>query len=82
LNGCNLSDIFEYMSPVDYEHLLSELVRAGAPGCRLVYWNLVVDRHTPVALRHALQPQRTLAERLHQQDKAFFYRDFVVEEIV
>ena len=82
LNGCNLSDIFEYMSQHDYEHLLNEFVRVGAPGCRLAYWNVVVERHCPNALSHALRAKRTLAHDLHQQDKAFFYRDFVVEEVI
>ena len=82
LNGCNLSDIFEYMSAPDYECLLKEFVRAGAPGCRLVYWNVVADRRHPKSLDHALRPKRTLANKLHQRDKAFFYRDFVVEEVL
>jgi len=82
LNGCNLSDIFEYMSQADYEHLLRELVRAGAPGCRLVYWNVVAERRCPETLSRAVRPLRMLASNLHQQDKAFFYRDFVVEEIL
>ena len=33
LNGCNLSNIFEYMSPESYRSLLYKLVRASAPGC-------------------------------------------------
>jgi len=82
LNGCNLSDIFEYMSPSDYGQLLSELVRAGAPGCRLVYWNVVTKRQRPKRLGQVLRPNRPLASRLHQQDKAFFYRDLIIEEVV
>jgi S-adenosylmethionine-diacylglycerol 3-amino-3-carboxypropyl transferase len=82
LNGCNLSDIFEYMSQADYEHLLRELVRAGAPGCRLVYWNVVAERHSPQTLSHALRPKRKLANELQRRDKAFFYRDFVIEEVL
>jgi S-adenosylmethionine-diacylglycerol 3-amino-3-carboxypropyl transferase len=82
LNGCNLSDIFEYMSERDYERLLNDFVRAGAPGCRLVYWNVVTARKSPATLRHAIRSQDTLASDLHQRDKAFFYRDFVVEEIL
>lgn len=82
LNGCNLSDIFEYMSEPDYERLLKEFVRAGAPGCRLVYWNVVAARSRPKSLGHALRSKRTLANELQQRDKAFFYRDFVVEEVL
>ena len=82
LNGCNLSDIFEYMSHPDYERLLNEIVRAGAPGCRLVYWNVVAERHCPNSLSHAVRTKRSLANSLHQRDKAFFYRDFVIEEVI
>ena len=82
LNGCNLSDIFEYMSPPDYEQLLREFARAGAPGCTLVYWNVVTKRRCPPALGHALRPNRALASRLLRQDKAFFYRDLVIEEVI
>jgi S-adenosylmethionine-diacylglycerol 3-amino-3-carboxypropyl transferase len=81
LAGYNLSDIFEYMSESAYEKLLQRLVRSGAPGCRLVYWNLVVSRKRPARLAGTLLEKRQLASNLHQQDKAFFYRDFVVEEV-
>lgn len=82
VNGCNLSDIFEYMSQADYERLLNDFVRAGAPGCRLVYWNVVTERKSPASFRHTIRSQQTLASELHQRDKAFFYRNFVVEEVL
>ena len=82
LDGCNLSDIFEYMSEGGYENLLRRLADSGTPGCRLVYWNVVVDRQRPACLRHALAAKRELADRLHLKDKAFFYRNFVVEEVL
>ena len=81
LNACNLSDIFEYMSVEGYEDLLRALVRAGAPGCRLVYWNVVVSRSRPAMLANLLKPLRNLAARLHREDKAFFYRDLIIEEV-
>lgn len=82
LHGCNLSDVFEYMSPEAYERVLEDLVSASAPGCRFVYWNVVVDRHRPAGLEHALRPLRDVSERLHARAKAFFYRDLVVEEVI
>ncbi len=82
LAGCNLSDIFEYMSAAAYEQLLGQLVRSGAPGCRLIYWNVVVSRKRPASLSTALIEKRQLAKDLHQKDKAFFYRDFIVEEVL
>lgn len=82
LAGCNLSDIFEYMSEAAYEQLLGRLVRSGAPGCRLVYWNVVVSRKRPASLCTALIEKRHLAKILHQKDKAFFYRDLILEEVL
>jgi S-adenosylmethionine-diacylglycerol 3-amino-3-carboxypropyl transferase len=82
LNGCNLSDIFEYMSPESYRSLLYKLVRAGAPGCRLVYWNVVVERSRPAMFARYLVPLKQLASSLHRADKAFFYRSLVIEEVV
>ena len=82
LNGCNLSDIFEYMSEAAYRDLLCEFVRAGAQGCRLVYWNVVVDRKRPDTFSRVLVPLRALAKSLHLKDKAFFYRNLVIEEVV
>jgi S-adenosylmethionine-diacylglycerol 3-amino-3-carboxypropyl transferase len=77
----NLSDIFEYMSPAAYDRALDLLVRAGRPGGRLVYWNLLVDRHRPDRLADRLRPLGELAARLHGIDQAFFYADLVIEEI-
>lgn len=82
LNGCNLSDIFEYMSGRAYRALLYQLVRASAPGCRLIYWNVVVERSRPAMFARTLQPLGALARTLHQTDKAFFYRNLVIEEVM
>lgn len=78
----NLSDIFEYMSQENYARLLDRLVRAGRRGGRLAYWNMLADRHRPESMADSLRPLEDLAQRLHQQDKAFFYSAFVVEEIL
>ena len=78
----NLSDLFEYLSPENYQRLLRELVRCGRHGGRLAYWNLLVTRRRPAALASRLRPLDELAQRLHLQDKAFFYTAFIVEEIV
>jgi len=77
----NLSDIFEYISARQYEHLLDRLLRVGRSGGRLVYWNLLVDRRRPETLAERLRPLEPLASELHERDKAFFYGALVVEEI-
>jgi S-adenosylmethionine-diacylglycerol 3-amino-3-carboxypropyl transferase len=81
LDRCNLSDIFEYMSEANYRQLLEKLADAGRPGGRLAYWNMLVPRRRPDALASRLRPLTELARRLHLADRAFFYSDFVVEEV-
>ncbi|MGO8670808.1 MAG: DUF3419 family protein [Capsulimonadaceae bacterium] len=78
----NLSDVFEYMSPENYAGLLDRIVRAGRSGGRLAYWNMLADRHRPDDMADRLRPQQVRARELHGRDKAFFYSDFVLEEIV
>ncbi len=77
----NLSDIFEYMSAENYERLLTALADRGRRGGRLAYWNMLVPRSRPQSLAGRLEPCTELAQRLHAQDKAFFYNAFIVEEI-
>jgi len=77
----NLSDIFEYMSMDNYHKLLSELVLAGRTGARLAYWNMLAPRSRPEKMAPVLKSHTELAERLHKEDKAFFYSRLIVEEI-
>ena len=78
----NLSDIFEYLSPRQYSRALEQLARAGRPGGRLVYWNMLAERHRPEWLGAQLNPLADLARELHRKDRAFFYSDLVIEEIL
>lgn len=78
----NLSDIFEYLSPENYQRLLQRLVRAGRPGGRLAYWNMLAPRSRPDSMADQLNPLTELAQSLYAQDKAFFYSAFIVEEIL
>ena len=77
----NLSDLFEYISTEAYHRILSQVVRTGAAGARAVYWNLFVPRRRPPEMEASLVPLRDLSDRLHTEDKAFFYSDLVVEEV-
>jgi S-adenosylmethionine-diacylglycerol 3-amino-3-carboxypropyl transferase len=78
----NMSDIFEYMTPETYAALLERLIKAGKSGGRIAYWNAFVDRQRPARLQDQLRPLDELARQLEVGEKAFFYRRFVVEEIV
>jgi S-adenosylmethionine-diacylglycerol 3-amino-3-carboxypropyl transferase len=78
----NLSDIFEYMSEENYQVLLEHLVNAASPGARLAYWNMLVPRQRPEVMAQQLRSLSDCAKKLHQQDKAFFYSRFVLEEVL
>lgn len=78
----NLSDIFEYLSLRQYSRALEQVARAGRPGGRLVYWNMLVERHRPQWLSARLRPLADLARELHRKDRAFFYSDLVIEEVL
>jgi S-adenosylmethionine-diacylglycerol 3-amino-3-carboxypropyl transferase len=78
----NLSDIFEYMSPENATALFGRLADAARPGARLAYWNMMVPRRASELLPDRFRYLDDLSRRLFLADKAFFYRDFVVEEVV
>jgi S-adenosylmethionine-diacylglycerol 3-amino-3-carboxypropyl transferase len=82
LQRCNLSDVFEYQAPSEYEGTLARLADAVTPGGRLAYWNLFAERRRPPWLEERLHPLVDLARELHQRDRAFFYGDLVVEEVL
>lgn len=77
----NLSDVFEYMSETNQRALLERLLRAAGPGSRLLYWNMMVPRRRPKDFADRLISREADAERLHRQDKAFFYRAVVIEDV-
>jgi S-adenosylmethionine-diacylglycerol 3-amino-3-carboxypropyl transferase len=77
----NFSDLFEYVSPAHYHEMLAQIVRASRPGARLAYWNLLAERRRPESMADRLVPLEALAQRLHEQDRTFFYSAFVLEEV-
>ncbi|MDN5786898.1 DUF3419 family protein [Pseudorhodobacter sp.] len=80
-DGFNLSDIFEYMSPDVFEQVYGTILNAAAPGARLVYWNMMAPRRVPQAFANRVTRLRAVEDRLKAIDKAFFYSDFVVEQV-
>lgn len=81
-DGFNLSDIFEYMDRPTFETVYGSILRAARPGCRLVYWNMMVPRRVPDAFSARVRRLRDIEEQGKGADKAFFYSDFIVEEVV
>jgi S-adenosylmethionine:diacylglycerol 3-amino-3-carboxypropyl transferase len=82
-DGFNLSDIFEYMSQEAFEAVYASLIGAANPQARLVYWNMmVVSRRMPAAFASRVRRVTDAEKRGKAIDKAFFYADFVVEEVL
>ncbi|MCP5000193.1 MAG: DUF3419 family protein [Hyphomicrobiales bacterium] len=80
-DGFNLSDIFEYMSPDVYAEVYCSLLGASNPGARLVYWNMMAPRRVPEVLADRVVTRTEIEKVGKAADKAFFYSDFVVEEV-
>ena len=80
-DGFNLSDIFEYLDPATGRGIYTELLTVAKPGARLVYWNTLVPRHLPAELSDRVRPLTELSQQLFARDLAFFYCDFVVDEV-
>jgi S-adenosylmethionine-diacylglycerol 3-amino-3-carboxypropyl transferase len=81
-DGFNLSDIFEYMAPAEHSRVYEALVERSVPGARLVYWNMLAPRSRPDELAGRVRQQQAEAERLHRQDRAWFYQRLHVDEVV
>jgi len=80
-DGFNLSDIFEYMDPSTFAAVYATVLKAANPNARLVYWNMMAKRRVPVTLVDRVVTRIDLEARGKAADKAFFYSDFVVEEV-
>lgn len=79
--GYNLSDIFEYMSPQLFEQVYGTILSASNPGARLVYWNMMAPRRVPAPHATNVETLTALEDQLKARDMAFFYSDFVVEQV-
>ncbi|MGE5474212.1 MAG: DUF3419 family protein [Ignavibacteriales bacterium] len=82
INAFNLSDIFEYVSEHETERLLSIIADVGCDKARIAYWNMLALRKRPDLLADKIISLDDIAKELFEQDKAFFYSAFRVEEVV
>jgi S-adenosylmethionine-diacylglycerol 3-amino-3-carboxypropyl transferase len=81
IDAANLSDILEYLSDDNARELLRSVVRSSRSGARVAYWNMMVPRKGSEYLPDNFRALPELSRPLFERDKAFFYRDFVVEEV-
>lgn len=77
----NLSDVFEYLSPEEYQRQLQLIINVGSPGARLVYWNMLAPRRCPPLLSQYIRSLDQVSGSLFKGDRAFFYSDLRVEEL-
>lgn len=80
-DGFNLSDIFEYMDEATFAIVYRQVLEAANPAARLVYWNMMASRRVPKGLQDRVVTRADLEARGKAMDKAFFYSDFVVEQV-
>jgi S-adenosylmethionine-diacylglycerol 3-amino-3-carboxypropyl transferase len=80
IDGWNLSDVFEYMSPAAHAEAYRGLLEATRTGGRLIYWNMMVPRRAPADLAPRVRCHEAEARQLTAADKAFFYSALVIEE--
>lgn len=81
-DGFNLSDIFEYMDEEVFNEVYGSIIKAANPRAKLVYWNMMVPRRVPRKFSEQVIQLKTTEEECKAMDKAFFYSDFVVEEVL
>lgn len=82
VDGWNLSDIFEYMSPDGFAAAYGAILTASNPAARLVYWNMMAPRAMPPEYAARAQPRPDIAAPLAARDQAFFYSAFHVDEVL
>jgi S-adenosylmethionine-diacylglycerol 3-amino-3-carboxypropyl transferase len=80
-DGFNLSDIFEYMDERVFAEVYGSILDAANPGARLVYWNMMVPRRMPSVFAGRVTRLADVEAEGKARDKAFFYSDFVVEQV-
>jgi S-adenosylmethionine-diacylglycerol 3-amino-3-carboxypropyl transferase len=81
ITKAGLSNVFEYMAAGDADELFAMLASTLPRHARIAYWNPLVPRTSPSALRGQMQPLGRLARALTREDRAWFYGAFHVEEV-
>lgn len=76
----NLSDIFEYMSETEMYDIFMKIFAKSKSGTIIAYWNMLSHKRASKYFDNLLYKEKE-AKELFDKDKAFFYSDFIVEEI-
>ncbi len=76
----NLSDIFEYMDDSQMCKIFEKILTKSPEGSRVAYWNMLADKRASKYFEK-LEYKEKESLNLLKQDKAFFYSNFIIEEI-
>jgi S-adenosylmethionine-diacylglycerol 3-amino-3-carboxypropyl transferase len=77
----NFTNIFEWMPDDEFSLILEETIRSGRDGSVLTYRNHLVTRNRPEYLADRIIPDTKLSVELHETDRSFIYKAYVVERI-
>lgn len=74
----NLLDIFDWMTPQDFERTLQSVLRAAAPGAVLIYRSGSYKLDPPPSIAARVEQKTELARQLLAQDRSATYGSFYV----
>ena len=77
----NFTNIFEWMSVEEFSLLLTETLRIAKDGAVITYRNHLVTRNRPERFADQIIPDMKLSVELHERDRSFIYKAYVVERI-
>lgn len=76
----NLSDIFEYMDDSQMCKIFEKIFTKSFSRTRIAYWNMLADKRASKYFEN-LEYKEQESQELLKKDKAFFYSNFMIEEI-
>ena len=76
----NLSDIFEYMSDDQMCAIFKKIFTKSRSGSIVAYWNMLADKRGSKYFEN-LEYKEKESKQLLNKNKAFFYSNFIIEEI-
>ena len=77
LDGADISNVGDYLPPIEWERLLYGLRRVVRPGGAVVHRNFIWDE--PYAASPGFRREVALSRRLHARDRSFVYRAVTVD---
>ncbi len=78
----NLSDIFEYMSDINFKLTLREILRVCRKDAKLAFWTLFVPRLVPTVFVDRIDPCFFQSEKHFAFNRTFFYGSFNVWRVL